>query len=320
MKKVKLGKDGPFTNRIGFGGWGIGGQTPGNSSYGKTNDKTSCEAIQTAIDRGVTFFDTSPAYGNGVSERLIGKVLKPYRKKVLISSKVGFLSWSEGANFSPDSFQTSVEGSLKRLQSDYIDVLWLHSPPKEILQNNLSVFTEMDKLKNQNLIKQWGVSCKSPDEALDLIKSNNIDLIQINFNMMDIRAINSGLMKVAEEKGISIIARTPLCFGYLTGKITKDTVFSNGDHRNNWSTNQKNAWVDGANEIMSLLNVKPGYEAVKASLKFCLSFPAVSVVLPGALFKKEVDEQSDAGDEGPLENNDIKKILSLHEKLSFFKP
>ena len=320
MIEKTLGKHGPKVSCIGFGGWGIGGKTPGNSSYGKTDNDQSINTIKHAYRNNIVFFDTSPAYGDGVSESLIGEALEENRKKVIYSTKVGFSSWAEGANFNIKSIYMSLEASLERLRTNYIDVLWLHSPPGDIIFKDKSIFDLLDELKEKNIIKQWGVSCKSPDEGLQLLKERNVDLLQINFNMMDIRAYQLGLLDLAYKKGVGIVARTPLCFGFLTGKITQNTIFPEGDHRHNWSSNQIKTWVDGAESILSLLGINPGAEACKAALKFCLSFPSICVVLPGSLFENEVDEQVQAGIEGAMDGSDLYKIIKLHDKISFYNP
>ena len=320
MIKRKLGKNGPNVSSIGFGGWGIGGKTSGNSSYGETNNNTSLDTIKFAFKNNVQFFDTSPAYGDGVSEKLIGQALKLNRKDIIISTKVGYASWSEGENFSEDILKKSLDASLNRLSTDYIDVLWLHSPPGNILFENENIFKLLDQFKKNKLINQWGVSCKSPNEGLELIQKRNIDLLQINFNMMDIRALEIGLLDLAFDRGVGIVARTPLCFGFLTGNINSDTVFPIGDHRRNWSKKQINTWIEGAKQILSLLKINPGKDGCKAALKFCLSFPAVSVVLPGALFKNEVQDQVEAGIEGPMDKEKTDKVIALHNETSFYAP
>ena len=119
---------------------------------------------------------------------------------------------------------------------------------------------------------------------------------------------------------MGIVARTPLCFGFLTGKISQNTIFPEGDHRHNWSPNQIKTWVDGAESILSLLGINPGAEACKAALKFCLSFPSICVVLPGSLFENEVDEQVQAGIEGAIDESDLFKIIKLHDNISFYNP
>jgi aryl-alcohol dehydrogenase-like predicted oxidoreductase len=320
MIKRKLGKNGPEISSIGFGGWGIGGKTPGNSSYGKTNNDDSLETIEFASNNNVQFFDTSPAYGNGVSEELIGQALSNSRKNIILSTKIGYSSWSEGADFNHDKLAKSLESSLKRLKTNYIDVLWLHSPPGNILFEDKKIFHLLDKFKKDKLINQWGVSCKSPNEGMELLQQRDLDLLQVNFNMMDIRAFKNGLFDLCKDRGVGIVARTPLCFGFLTGKINKNTVFPEGDHRRNWSKNQIKTWIDGTDKILSLLEVKPGAEACKSALRFCLSFPAVSVVLPGALYKNEVKEQVEAGNEGVMDKNKLNKVIELHDKFSFYSP
>ena len=303
---------------VGFGGWGIGGETPGNSSYGKTNEIESCSAIENALLRGVNFFDTSPAYGNGVSEVLLGKVLKGSRKNIYLATKVGYNSWDEKSDYSANKIKQSLEKSLLRLSTDYVDVLWLHSPPLEVIKYNQDVFDELDDLIKNGYISNWGISAKNPEDALEAIKIRNVKILQVNFNMMDIRAKEIGLFDLASKLNVSIVARTPLCFGFLTGNILKSTIFNKGDHRNNWSKAQKDLWIDGTNRIMGSLSLNPGDEMCKIALRFCFSFKPVLLALPGALYKSETNIHADAGDEGVLDYELIENIFNIHKNFSFF--
>ena len=178
MIKRKLGKNGPKISSIGFGGWGIGGKTPGNSSYGKTNNNKSLETIKFASDNNVQFFDTSPAYGNGVSENLIGRALRGSRKHTIISTKIGYSSWSAGADFNHDKLIKSLESSLIRLKTDYIDVLWLHSPPGNILFEDKKIFNLLEKFKKDKLINKLDLVSRQEFEVLKKIVQKQDSIIK----------------------------------------------------------------------------------------------------------------------------------------------
>src|SRR5215831_10165864 len=133
MNYRPLGRTGLIVSEIGFGAWGIGGRTVEQTSYGDTDDGVSLAALAQALDRGVTFFDTSAAYGDGHSEELIGRAVKRRRDKVVIATKAGYESWDRPPDFSPATVTASAERSLRRLGTDYLDLLQLHNPPAELL-------------------------------------------------------------------------------------------------------------------------------------------------------------------------------------------
>src|SRR4030095_14717248 len=128
-----LGKTGLDVSEIGFGAWGIGGRTVGTTSYGDTDDRTSLAALQRALDLGITFFDTSSAYGNGHSEELIGQAFEGARSRVVIATKAGYEAWDRPPDFSPAAILRSAEASLRRLRTGYIDPLPLQKAPLDIV-------------------------------------------------------------------------------------------------------------------------------------------------------------------------------------------
>src|SRR6266567_241709 len=133
MRYRPLGKTGLQVSEIGFGAWGIGGRTVEQTSYGDTDDRTSLAALERALERGITFFDTSAAYGDGHSEELIGRAVRGVRSRVVITTKAGYDSWDRPPDFSPRAIAASTERSLLRLGTDYLDLLQLHNPPCEVL-------------------------------------------------------------------------------------------------------------------------------------------------------------------------------------------
>src|SRR6185295_5584920 len=157
MKYRALGRTGLSVSEIGFGAWGIGGRTVGETSYGDTDDRTSLVALRRALDRGITFFDTSSAYGEGHSEALIGEAFAARRDKVVIATKAGYDSWDKPPDFSPGAVVASAERSLARLRSDYVDLLQLHNPPAQALREG-GVREALTRLQSSGKIRAWGVS------------------------------------------------------------------------------------------------------------------------------------------------------------------
>ena len=207
MNYRALGRTGLVVSEIGFGAWGIGGRTVGTTSYGDTDDGTSLAALQAALDAGITFFDTSSAYGNGHSEELIGQAFKGARSKVIVATKAGYEAWDRPPDFSAAAITASAEASLRRLGGDTIDLLQLHNAPTAVLQAP-DVREALAKLLASGKIRAWGASTKSPAEAIDALRAADVGVVQANFNMMDVRARSDGLFdEVANPRQASSAAR-----------------------------------------------------------------------------------------------------------------
>ena len=238
MRYRPLGHTGLQVSEIGFGAWGIGGATRGATSYGPTDDAESVRALRKALELGITFYDTSDIYGAGHSERLIGQAFRAMRSRVVIASKAGFLEHDGPQDFSPAHLCAALERSLERLQTEYLDLLQLHSPSADVLVRE-EVLTTLQALKRQGAIRAAGVSLRSPADIPAVIASGIYKAIQVNFNMTDQRLIEQGLLERCEAAGIGVIARTPLCFGFLTGKYQPESAFGDQDHRSRWSDAQR---------------------------------------------------------------------------------
>lgn len=318
MNYRPLGSTGLSVSEIGFGAWGIGGRTAGHTSYGETDDVTSLAALARASDCGITFFDTSSAYGDGHSEQLIGQAFAgAARGKVVIATKAGYESWDRAPDFSPAAVAASAERSLKRLRSDYVDLFQLHNPTPEALRDH-GLRETLRRLEAAGKIRAWGVSAKSPADALAALVEFEAPVVQVNFNMMDVRAIDSGLLQEAERRGAGLIGRTPLCFGFLSGTIGPATTFAPGDHRLGWSPAQLNKWIEGASELLAAVGARPGREGAQSALRFCLAFPAVSTVIPGILTASEAQENAAASQHGPLPAEIVAAVLEINGKRQFF--
>ena len=317
MKYRPLGRTGLVVSEIGFGAWGIGGRTIGQTSYGDTDDRTSLAALARAFDSGITFFDTSGAYGDGQSEELIGRALEGVRAEVILATKSGYEAWDRPPDFSPSSLAASVERSLERMRTDRIDLLQLHNPAPDVLRQP-EVQEALSRLVEAGKILTWGVSAKGPGEALEALRLCDVPVIQANFNMMDVRAVTTGLLDEVARRQAGFIARTPLCFGFLSGAIGHEAVFPPGDHRNGWPRAQLDNWIDGATELLAAVSASQGISGVQSALRFCLSFPAVSCVIPGILTPREAEEDSAASALGALPDAAVAAVMAINRQRQFF--
>ena len=241
MNTIKIGKSDINTPFMAMGTWAIGGGT----AWGENDDKLSVRTIDEAIDCGITWFDTAPVYNLGHSEEVVGKALKGKRHNVLISTKCG-LEWDyetpvfhkvmEGRNvyrdLSAKGIRKNLEDSLRRLQTDYIDIYYTHWQTPDFalypLEETVGVLTE---LKKEGKIRAIGASNVTEDIIKGYCSQGQLDVIQEKYSILDSH-IRSELAQVCEENKVSIQAYSPLEQGLLTGKVKADVKLAKGDVRN----------------------------------------------------------------------------------------
>jgi aryl-alcohol dehydrogenase-like predicted oxidoreductase len=318
MNYRKLGHTGLEVSEIGYGAWGIGGVANGAIGYGPTDDQESKRALRRAYDLGVNFYDTSDLYGYGHSERLIGDALKDVRDRVIITTKVGFLDGDGAQDFSPKHIRQSLEASLKRLQTDYIDLYQLHSPSIDTLRQDDGILSALRRLEREGLVRAFGISVRSPDDGLVAINRFEPGCIQVNFNLVDQRALNNGLFDLCGKQGVGAIVRTPLCFGFLTGRYSPEGKFDPSDHRSSWSSAQIARWADAGRLFAAALPEDERQTPAQMALRFCLSHPSVSTVIPGMLSKEEVEENVLASQLGPFPEPELQKLQQIYRDNTFF--
>ena len=241
MNTIKIGKSDINTPFMAMGTWAIGGGT----AWGENDDKLSVRTIDEAIDCGITWFDTAPVYNLGHSEEVVGKALKGKRHNVLISTKCG-LEWDyetpvfhkvmEGRNvyrdLSAKGIRKNLEDSLRRLQTDYIDIYYTHWQTPDFalypLEETVGVLTE---LKKEGKIRAIGASNVTEDIIKGYCSLGQLDVIQEKYSILDSH-IRSELAQVCEENKVSIQAYSPLEQGLLTGEVKADVKLAKGDVRN----------------------------------------------------------------------------------------
>ncbi|HEY9076752.1 MAG TPA: aldo/keto reductase [Anaerolineaceae bacterium] len=301
MKYRKLGRTGIQVSEIGFGAWGIGG-------WGLRDDAESLRALNRAIDLGYTFFDTAMGYGDGHSERLIGQVVTGKRDKVVIASKISpkTMRWPVLPHepikdtFSKEWVISCTENSLKNLKTDYLDVQQLHAWTPEYVHES-EWYEGLLKLKEQGKVRAFGVSANDwdPYGTVSLVESGLIDSIQVIYNIFEQRP-EERLLPAALKHQVGIIVRVPFEEGLLTGALRPGYIFPEGDWRANWLTPERLAEADRrVQALTSFLNDNTPSLATLA-LKFCLSHPAVSTVIPGIRTVKHAEANALASDGIPL--------------------
>ncbi len=316
MRTRPLGRTGIVVSEVGFGCWGIGGFVPG-ASYGSTDDQMSLSALRRALDLGVTFFDTADSYGNGHSEELLGEAFEDKKDRVVIATKAGQAVFGTPPDFSPSNIRQSAEKSLRRLRRDRLDILQLHNPPIDLLKSRPEILGTLEELKSEGKIGTFGLSTKTPAEAVLAIQEFAVPLVQANFNIVDHRALEAGLLDLAARTGTGLIARTPLAFGFLSGTLGAATQFPEGDHRANWPEERKAQWASAGRAFLGRIAERDGQTLAQIALRFCLSYPGVSTIIPGMLKPAEVEENARASGFGPLLPADLESIRESYAGSSF---
>lgn len=288
-----LGKTGLMVSEIGFGGWAIGGATEIAGvpmGWGRTSDEESLAAIRRARELGVTFFDTADIYGHGRSESLLGIVLARRRQDVVMATKVGNVRTVSGEvkkDFSKRHIFLAIDGSLKRLRTDYVDLYQVHNPTLEDLRRE-EIQEAMEMLQSWGKIRFWGVSVTTPEEGTEIIQRGWGYTLQVLYNVLN-QAPAQELFPLARKHGYGIIARVPLASGLLTGKFRQDSVFTADDIRQNFLTPRRlQEALQRVDEVKSIVGGATRTLA-EAALKFVLAEEAVSTAIPGARNVHQVD-------------------------------
>jgi len=286
MKNRLFEANGTSVSEVGLGCWQIGG-----ADWGDVDDEEALDILRTSVASGVTFFDTADVYGLGRSESLIGRYLKEAPETIFVATKLGRFpdpGWPE--NFTRDAVRKHTEASLTRLGVDTLDLTQLHCiPPAELERGN--VFEWLRELQQEGKILRFGASVESMDEALVCLKQDGLASLQIIFNIFRQKPIHT-LFTEAQEKGVALIIRLPLASGLLSGKYKKDTQFAATDHR----TYNRNGEAFNVGETFAGLpfelgveiadSLKPlvphGMTMAQMALRWCLDFPAVTTIIPGA--------------------------------------
>jgi aryl-alcohol dehydrogenase-like predicted oxidoreductase len=323
MQYRELGrKTGIRVSTIGFGGWAIGGASEASGAplgWGRTSDEESLAAIRRARELGITFFDTADSYGFGRSESLLGIVLSRYRQDVVVATKVGVVRTSSGElkkDFSRQHIFHAVDGSLKRLRTDYIDLYQVHNPTIADLRQE-DIQDAMERLQDAGKIRFWGVSVSTPEEGIEIMQRGWAHAIQVLYNVLN-QAPAQVLFPLAKEKGYAVIARVPLASGLLTGKFRIDSTFPGDDLRQNFLTPRRlQEAIERVDEAKAIIGGS-ARSLTEAALRFVLANDAVSSTIPGAKNVRQV-EMNAAAAEDTLPADVVEKLRSRLGDYNFYQ-
>jgi aryl-alcohol dehydrogenase-like predicted oxidoreductase len=317
-----LGKTGIEISEIGYGAWGIG-----QSGWIGADDKESLQALQTAIDRGLNFIDTALGYGNGHSEQLVGQVVRSHKERVYIATKVppknGEWPAREGVavseTFPGDYVIQCAEQSLRNLGTDTIDILQFHVWQDSWVGQG-DWLQAVQSLKEQGKIRFFGVSINDhqPENAIRLIETGVVDTVQVIYNIFD-QAPEDKLFPACQKNNIGVIVRVPLDEGGLTGKVTPDSTFDPQDFRSHYFRGERKKEVyERVQNIAYDLGISVD-EVAEIALRFVLSNPAVSTVIPGMRTVRNAQRNVALGDSPSLSEEQLQTLKKYRWIRNFYE-
>jgi aryl-alcohol dehydrogenase-like predicted oxidoreductase len=321
MRYRRLGRTGLEVSELGYGAWGIG-----KSQWLGAQDDESLKALHKAIDEGLTFVDTALAYGQGHSEQLVGRVVRGRDETVVVATKVPPRNrvWPAPDDVSADQafpgsyVRKCTERSLQNLSLDRIDVQQLHVwNDRWVGQGDW--LEAVQALKDEGKIGAFGVSINDhqPANALALIRTGVVDTVQVIYNVFD-QSPEDELLDACREHDVGVIVRVPFDEGGLTGTVTPDTEFPEGDFREHYFRDDRRQEVfDRTEAITSNLGVQRD-QLAEIVLRYVLSNDAVSTVIPGMRSVRNVQRNLAAADRGPLEPAQLEALKAHRWERNFY--
>ncbi|HEX6269519.1 MAG TPA: aldo/keto reductase [Anaerolineales bacterium] len=302
MKLRPLGDTGMNVSEVGLGAWQLA-----NPDWGVHDRNAALQIIQKSLEAGCNFFDTAPGYGGGRSEKLLGEGLKSVRKDVIICTKFGHTA--EGAtDFDKHAIRPSIEASLRRLQTDYLDILLMHNPPREMMDGRIaSQYEEFEKLKAEGIIRAYGVSLDWREEVELVVDTTKSKALEVFFNALYQEPLSA--FQRAYENGAGIIVKVPLDSGWLSGRYRGGHQFD--DIRKRWPPKVVARRSELVEQFAKL--IPEGISMAHAALQFILAHPQVSTVIPGA---KSVEQALDnfAAADKQLSSEVVQSMYGLWER------
>jgi aryl-alcohol dehydrogenase-like predicted oxidoreductase len=318
MRQRSFGDTDLTASEIAFGTWALG-----STWWGSTDDPE--RLIGRALELGVTFFDTGDVYGQGRNEELVGRALASAdRDSIQISTKFGYVldskrqQHSEGErphDWSPAHTRESLENSLRRLGTDYVDLYQLHNPRMDAVEDD-DLFAELDALRDEGKIRHYGVALGPAigwrDEGVRAFETRSITALQTVYNLLE-QDPGRDFLDAAERFGGGVMARVPTSSGLLEDKYTPETTFGPGDHRRH----RPRSWlIEGLQKIdrLRFLVIEGERTMTQAALKFILAQPRMTCVIPTVTSMAELEEFAGAADAPDLTDDELARVQELYAR------
>jgi len=304
---------------IGLGCWQLG------ADWGDVSEDAAMAILDAAVDSGVTFLDTADVYGDGRSERLIGRLLAQRGPDagLMVATKLGRRAAPHVASaYTLDRFRVWADRSRENLGMDTLDLVQLHCPPTEVFRQD-DVYDALDTLVDEGVMKAYGVSVETSEEALTAIARPNVASVQIILNIFRRKPLEEAL-PAAVEAGVGIIVRVPLASGLLSGKFDASTTFAADDHR---SYNRHGEAFDvgetfagvpyevGVAAAAEVAKLTPeGATTAQLALRWIVDQPGVTTVIPGASRPEQARGNAAAADMAPLDAATLAALEGIYDE------
>ncbi|MGH8166363.1 MAG: aldo/keto reductase [Woeseiaceae bacterium] len=316
MKTRLLGKSGIRVSEVGLGCWQLGGD------FGPMDDDRARHILKAAAENGINFWDTADVYGSGLSERRIAEFTKQSGANPVITTKVGRDAALYPDGYTKQKVRASIEGSAGRLNVESVDLVQLHCVPPEILKAG-DIFDWMEEFQEQGLIKAFGASVETIEEAKVAMNCPSLTSLQVIFNIFRQNAI-SELFPLAKANNVGIIVRLPLASGVLSGKMTHDRKFAESDHRHYnrhgeaFSQGETFSGIPFETALGFVEEIKawlpPGMTLAQMAMRWILDQPTASTVIAGASRPEQVVENASASRLNSLPGALHKKLEDLYRR------
>jgi len=317
LKYRRLGKSGIKVSEIGFGAWSIA-----LNWWGKEIQEDEAKnMLKKAYDLGINFFEISDMYGKGKSERLIGEVFKDMRNEIVISTKYGYdfenveqIGHNElPQKFDPTFTENALKNSLKRLQTNYVDVYGLHNPKLRHIRDD-TIFQILDKKIEEGKIKTCQVALGPAigwtQEGLEAMNRKNISAVQTVYNILE-QTPGNELINNGEKKDVGILVRVPDASGLLTGKVNADTKISEKDHRKERTREWRKSAMEKIEQMRPIAE-RNGLNITELAIKFILSKKGVASILPTVVSIEEIEMFAAMSDGNYIPASDMREIDDLY--------
>jgi aryl-alcohol dehydrogenase-like predicted oxidoreductase len=307
-------------SEIGFGTWALG-----STWWGEVSEQSGERLLLEAVDLGVTFFETGDAYGQGANEELVGRVLRPHRDRIQLSSKFGYVldrgrqEHSEGERpqrWDGAFVREALEASLRRLGTDHLDLYQLHNPRLEAIDSD-ECFATLEELRAEGKIRSYGVALGPAigwrDEGLRAIRERQIASVQTVYNLLE-QDPGRDFMAAAAGHGVGVIARVPTSSGLLDDNLTLETSFGPGDHRRHRPREWLVEGLQKIDRIRFLCGPESGRTMAQAALRYILAQPQMTVVIPTITNQTELQEYAGAAKVPDLTADELARVAELYER------
>ena len=319
MKYRRFGNTDLMASEVGFGVW-----TVGTNWWGINDETLGIELLRRAFDLGITFYDTADVYSGGYGETILARALRDKRHQIVIATKFGYdfygvdkEKWGQRElpqNWSPDFIRFALEQSLKRLETDYIDLYQLHNPKMDAVENDL-LFETLEDLRAEGKIRYYGVALGPAigwyDEGASSMRQRKVTSLQTVYNLLE-QEPGRDFFPIAREQGVGILVRVPHSSGLLEGGYDENTTFPPGDHR----SHRPREWlIDGLKKLKMLTFLTDGKDMTmgQAAIKYILAEEAVASVLPNIYNREQLEEFAKAPECPDLTASEIEKVNELYQ-------